>query len=323
MRDKDVNIGDLCVQCKEKMQYLEAGINQDWNLYPSGGRELDSDKVSRYLSTIPEEYVEAAIFVINNTKYVSYDEFRDNLQRSFELFQNSINDQPFYLVYPMQGKIGSENWLTHLLYPQIRQMNLIGFLNNKDNKDNKDNILADIPSESNILLIDDAIYSGCNMAGTIDGMSYPDARKKNFTFHLVVPYTTKDGRKTIEGVNSQRFNVVFYSVVEMVNTDKLSGNNPSVARFNDDLGSEDSPIAIYFDHKVANEFGSYPQLYLHGAIPQPRSLDVVDSENIWLPSSEQCEHIDTLQKTGSLLKMLPTRDPILHVGKLIMDVDNS
>lgn len=295
------------------MEYLEAGHNLDWNLYPSGGRELDPIKIDRYLNRIPDEYVEAATFVLNNSEYVTFNKFRDKLQQSFDLFQDNIGNQPFYLVYPTQGKIGSENWLTHLLYPQIKQLNLVGIL------DNSTNILAKIPSGSNVVLIDDAIYSGCNMAGTIDEMSYPCGNSKTFRFHLIVPYAKEEGIRTVSGDVSKKFVYNFYSVVTMTDTDKLSNDNLEVARFNDDLGSEDAPVAIYFDWKVANEFGSYPQLYLEGAIPEPRR-EAQQKDKFGLAVC--CvDHKNILVKTEPLLKMLPTRQPINQVISLISQVD--
>lgn len=36
-------------------------------------------------------------------------------------------------------------------------------------------------------------------------------------------------------------------MVEMIDTDKLSNDDPSIIRFNNDIGSEDSPVAIYFE----------------------------------------------------------------------------
>ncbi|MNK73458.1 hypothetical protein D3C87_929540 [compost metagenome] len=274
------------------MQYLEAGLDIDWNLYSSGGRDLDPIKIERYLNMLPDEYLNAARFILNNTEYVSFDNFKKNLQKSFDLFRNSIGNEVFYLVYPTQGKIGSENWFTHMLYPQIRKLNMIGVL------DINDNVLDTIPSESHIVLIDDAIYSGCNMAGTIDNMSYPCIKNKTFNFHFIVPYTRKGGRDTICTSVPAKSN--FYSIIEMEDTN----DDACIEKFNNDLGSEGDPVAIYFDWKVANNFGSYPQLYLEGALPQ-----------------QNFNYKNNLIKTGTLLKILPTRECINRVINLIESID--
>ncbi len=335
------------------MEYLEAGLTEDWNLYPSGGRELDPLKVEMYLNLVGGEYFEAARYILDNTRYVSYDQFKIELQKSFDMFKDNVRNEPFYLIYSTRSKIGSENWLCHLLYPQIREMNIMDVIG-----DDSDSLHL-IPFGSNILIVDDAIYTGNNITGTIDEMSYPRGVNNGCKFHIVVPYSTESGRETMTFL-SNNFSYDFYHTHTMIQSRELSKSDPvsyrQVVKFDRHIGAEGWPVPVYFDWKVANIFGSYPQIYLLGTLPHvslstdPRSemydeellvTDPINGVSVetstsgyddydpdWFEKRElllsnvrtyEGEVVD--ERIGPLVKKLPTREPIDRVIKLISLVD--
>lgn len=132
--------------------------------------------------------------LLNNTIYINYQTFKKSLLLSFEMFRQEIDNSQFYLLLP-NSKIGSEHWITEILWPLLRNMNLIDIIDQQQNL-----ILKDVV---NILIIDDAIYSGQNTITKIEAIIFAAALAnpkigfmnvgKYFKFHIVTPYTTRNG----------------------------------------------------------------------------------------------------------------------------------
>lgn len=278
-------------------QLLERSLQRDWSFPDAGGRNLSHEKVSKYLEETSDPlYREFVKVVLDHTKYVSYQDLLINLAKSFRHFQESIRHKPFWISFPLGHKVGSENWLIFLLWPWLREMNVEGIITYQEDSPHP-------PSNSHILIVDDAIYSGNNVLGTIDRYTFELKSKglpTNFIYHLLIPYVSKDGKSDIltfirggpycffRGAIEFHESVTTYQISTlldgplMTNYDKIS----RAYRING------FPVPIYFDHKVGNHFASFPQIYLKGFIP---------------PHHE----------TGSLLIKNPSRDIIYQVRDFI------
>jgi hypothetical protein len=126
--------------------------------------------------------------LLNKTTYIRYQELKQILFQSFELFKQSIGQQEFYLLLPA-GKFGSEYWLVALLWSQIRNMNLRGIIKYTDNFQPQ--------GLTNILVVDDAIYSGARMVEMFDNFIQNRQRGQLFNIHIVVPFITKNGTEYV------------------------------------------------------------------------------------------------------------------------------
>lgn len=137
-----------------------------------------------------------------------------------------------------------------------------------------------IEKEVNILIVDDAAYSGCFILSIMDTLIY-DNPSVVFNFYLIVPYMLKHTQKYIEDTfddfnkNSSKCKFFDYTVLPCIElTEKQI----------DLLGAETNILFTgYFSHKISNSFGSFPQIYLEGEINKDKKFGNLFEKDI-IPS---------------------------------------
>lgn len=283
--------------------FFDSTLGYDWDMdktFPID-RSLDPIKIAGYLSMLEEPDRSFVQELIAKTTYVPYQEFKLALLESFDSFHKHIGQTPFYIMLP-SSKIGSEHWLTALLWSQLREMNIRGIID--------DASTLPIMGMKEILIIDDAIYSGNNMLGSMDGFTYNlslTTRReqceigKHFHFHVVVPFVSKGGKSLIEKVceelNTQcsMYGRKYVSDLPDV-IDLKKYYSAEMKRMRDTLrekfGIEVIVVPpLYFGHKVAGTMSTFSSIYQQGLLPDGT-------------------------KYGSLFKVDPSRDKIEELAKL-------
>lgn len=124
--------------------------------------EGPDDKAKGYVKTIVENLV-----------YIKTDELIEMVRRSVRKFTEGNKK---YNLYIPGGKIGSEHFLMVKLKDELKPVRVIRGDEKVDN---------DYP----ILILDDAIYSSCNMCGVIEGCG---ASYKNKIYVAVGVLSTRD-----------------------------------------------------------------------------------------------------------------------------------
>lgn len=305
------------------INFLETTLNYNWDMIPVD-RSFDRDKIRAYVSQMNEIDRNFVIELLKKTRYVPYYEFKEKLLESFRSFQRAIGGQPFYILRS-RNKIGSEDWLMALLWPQLRRMNLIDIIDG--------NTILRPRGRVNILIIDDAIYSGLHTYGTIEslilsGAGIPEDEydltftdegmekiwevSSHYVFHIVIPFATRRGLRVIRGPFGMGYGgrLIFHGVEylpgigELINireyypewteNEAYQENKDNILRrkFGKNLNNiiSDMPL-VYFDHKVAASISTFRSIYLEGRLPDGRmvgSLFKVD------PSREKIEQLSRL-----------------------------
>lgn len=251
---------------------LDKNINESWDL-PDTDRSLDQKNIGEYVSKLEPKYSSVVKHLLDTTVYIKFKDFKSNLIKSFITFASSIGSNPVYLLWET-NKFGSGNWLVQVLWPLIKKykINIKGVITENDDK---------IPeSKLDVLIIDDAIYSGNHIIGLVDSWTFNVAVKQTkkespdqkeflqdhmIKLHIIAPYvntigvqTVKKGIRSITGISD----TTIYSTVEFK---PYILDNTIAEMF--DVEVPRIVSNIYFDHKVANNFGSFPQIYLDGIIP--------------------------------------------------------
>lgn len=268
---------------------LDAAMAVDWRLPNPGNRELDPTRVEQYLQKLTPEDQTAIKLLLENTKYINFSEFYSALMRSLASFVASVSkNEPLYLVYPK--KFGSdwsatdrpagtpaaggcsEHWIIQLLWPVLREYNILGIINSS-------NVPISPTGKIHILFVDDAIYTGNNFLGSIDEYTDSVAQKfgvrsailhqqYNVVVECLVPYLSTCGYEQIVGMSrSLSFITNFHCAERLKSFRNILTDLDQHKRFYSRFECEGWPCPVYFDHKVANNFGSFPQIYLHGYIP--------------------------------------------------------
>jgi hypothetical protein len=209
----------------------------------------------------PQERTFARV-IIENTRYISFQEMKNKLMHVV----NQLNLRQFNVLFDTTSKIGSEHWLTLLVWDVIRDR-CVKVINDFEDIDN------DLP----IILIDDCIYSGNHTSDLLDGLVYNSARELNKElknqFVIIVPYSSIHGPKDIRA-NAEGFGgnigailvgeyIKSFMSIEPITTCMKKDPDGCFEYMNETFGVEGLALPLYFDHKIANEFGSFPQFYTH------------------------------------------------------------
>jgi len=166
---------------------------------------------------------------------------------------NPSNPKPQYVFLP--EKIGSEQYFFSQVYDLFPE---ISIPSNIINEFGSLNHLKEI----NILIVDDASFSGNNTLAKLDDLTYLN-KKTRFNFIILiglqlVPIDIVIKQQEFQQSQASRMNVI--NIPEFLSPSSIQLDNY-------DLGNETTMVATcYFDHKVPNEFGSWPQIYLEGCL---------------------------------------------------------
>jgi hypothetical protein len=265
-------------------------LNKSWNMDPLD-RQLDDIKINEYLSLMDEPDNSFIRELLNNTIYVPYIKFEEALFKSFYQFKEDIKSEEFYLM--LSNKIGSEHWLTALLWPHLKDMNIKNIIDEESE--------LPIKNKYNILILDDAIYTGTNTFNKIDIPTFNvlnkiGAETKNidiiFYFYIVIPFVSNVGYKfildecNIRGVKCKFYNIVnIPSLGELVDINKYyPEDSEQILRdkfsisLKLDLPISDMP-AIYFDHKVAAPESTFSSVYLRGKLPSLWQISILKKQH--------------------------------------------
>lgn len=216
--------------------------------------------------------------------------------QAFDDFKNAVGEQPFYLVLPTD-KIGSEHWLAALLWPQLREMNLVEIVDKY--------YPFSMDQRYRLLILDDAIYSGHHIIGTIDELTYKLAGEWNisqsevaahFKVDVVTPFINMNGASEMNRfATGMNISITIYSVYQLLPLSayiNLQDYYPDEYLFTQKFGSDilDSP-PVYFDHKVAGYMSTFPGIYLEGRVPDKTNLGPLLKE---LPSRQKIEELASM-----------------------------
>ena len=197
-------------------------------------------------SDLELKYIDA---VVRHTHYISTTEFMNNLRLSLEAFLKAVGDRPYGIVLFSQ-KYGSEYWILQQLFA-------------RDLKGREPPVLYKSNPEkdpTDIMIIDDAIYSGMNVSIAISDFLSNVKTDKKYTFHIVVPYVSTRGYEIISEDFKDRANLIFYPAgghtipslkdIDPKLWDDIIADEYIVQKY--DIVEDNPHTLIYFDHKIAD-----------------------------------------------------------------------
>lgn len=240
------------------MKYLRR-IN-NINIKPIKPYKLNKSIANEYINLQPnDESKFFARLALKLTKHVTFRTFYNNLLYSINIFNENINDNCCLIINDID-ELPSDLWVFLLIYDKLSK--------------NVTEIRTEHNNIKNILLIDDAMYSGMHIANNI----YKIVMLSNniFNFHIVTPYVTYDSINYIKSLY-KKHNISFYYKCIMKPVKELM-LKPFMIKYNltkknakklitkiaESYGIDEelNPVAIYFDHKIPDEFSSICNIYL-------------------------------------------------------------
>ena len=209
---------------------------------------INMEKYAKYLTESRHNNMVKKI--IENTHYYTTNELIEMLKRSLIKF---IDIYPKYNLYippfdKKYGKIGSEHFLMLQLESLLHPIEVLTCNKITTN---------DYP----IILIDDAIYSSINMCGTIDNYTYDLNTIIKNDFYCIVGVVSNPNPEVVTRSFAKK--IIYDICLEHLTPSKLFSNELLDQDFMYiEFGCESSNvIPCFFEHKIANEFGTYTDLY--------------------------------------------------------------
>jgi len=257
------------------LDYISADPTEITEDLMSIDRDIDVDKFSSLLMTYQDPLDQSIIEdIVINSKYIRFDQLYQNLIKS----ATSIIETEFNVFIDIDNLYHSETWCLALIWKEIKPKVKKIFTKPED-------ITSDLP----LLLVDDCMYTGIHMA---DLMKMIDLNNKfsiveplkiiicvgyarqmiDFIFEqrlagklslTKIPYLNQD---RIQLASLYKGETICHYVPEPVQTKDRLGKIPLLdpnmdAYMRDKFNYSAMAVPIYFDHKIANNFGSFPFIY--------------------------------------------------------------
>ena len=201
--------------------------------------------------------------IVSNTLYIKTDEMITYIIDGIKRFLSIHNK---YNLYIPTSKLGSEHYIISKVFTYFNPIQII--------YGEKDIVNNDYP----IVLLDDAIYSSCNMCSHIDELKFnnkKNGKKINNKFYAIVAVlSTNDVQLTREF----KAEIISKYTLDNLIVSKLFSDIYN-SEFDKHLYSvfavETSLVlSVFFEHKIANSFGSY-QFY-HKIIKNSVNRKMID-----------------------------------------------
>lgn len=215
-------------------------------------RSLDPKIVDEYIKRLNGKNHLFVQKVLENTKYINFNDLKNNLNKSFELFKNNIANKPYYL----SANNATDYWFVLLLWKEIRKTNIMGFVSSS----------CKIVTGENILYITDALYNQQQINIHLDSKQ----KNKVTSLHIVAPYISNSLDES--AISSKLLDTHLYYVeklptINSINLIDIYGDNyPQILQNIFHINSGDLVLA-YFDHNYIDSRLVPKSIYITGIIP--------------------------------------------------------
>jgi len=219
---------------------------------------LDSELCQKFLQE-HSKYSEIIERLFEKTQYFTTQFIIDAVTQSV----NELSSSSQLVYIPLLcDKYGSENWLYDTITKKIIPNHII-MTYDKSNINNLIIPCLDNGFNGTILIVDDWCLSGNWITGIIDDITYYMKNKKMdiscVRFDIITVIATNSAMKSIKKFHN---NVFFYNKCiiepfEETNIDPLFVE--FIKQFQPD--TECTAFPVHLEYKVANQFGSFPEIY--------------------------------------------------------------
>lgn len=254
--------------------------------------------------------------IFENTIHVTFEEFLLNLKICIDKFKSDIGSEPFILYTNMEeksvnwNKIKSNSWISLISYPLLKDLDIY-IANSREEIIN----LIDSKKIKNILLMDDASYSGnqfkdsTNFLVSVIWNKDEKPRKKlvldsdpiwfqDFKINIVIPYISNIALKKISNIiheDIKIYNNVIMKTCNDLDFSEFESESNYQKLFKRFGLLYNATTLSYFDHKIA-DFMSVPGLLWFSRIESKYNSSSEDREllgpNRNITHPEDLKHCD-------------------------------
>lgn len=230
-----------------------------FNLNQIMDRNIDPQKLNQYLSTLNDKDKKIVQTIVDNTLYITTNMMIEGIKRCIDKLHQKIDLYNLYI--PSTTKIGSEHYILMQVKNKLKPIDILYGTENINN-------------EYPIVMLDDIIYSSCNMCGHIDNLRYYTGLK-NKVYIIVHTITTTKVQVSQKYFNTE---IIYDNELENLQACNLIENYDYEYMYKHFKCETEMVLPLYLDHKIANTFGSY-QFY-HKIIKNPISRKIIDDISV-------------------------------------------
>lgn len=242
------------------------------NIIPNK-HNINNTKLKEWLDKSDYSIKSIANEFILKTTYISYSTFKKYLKNTFIEILNSFNSNMLqFLIISDNNSVSYKNKSGFWVFNHI-----INYIDTKKYNFRIVNDIKDIDYQYPIIIPDDATYSGSQISSFIEQF-----RKKKCDIYILIPFisntaidriTTTFNESEIDGTLyfpiKNKF--IMKPIYELMSDDKIIKLFSYYTK--DGRNVRDYPI--YFDHKVADSYSSFPLIYTFGVIPNEHNKQII------------------------------------------------
>jgi hypothetical protein len=176
----------------------------------------DRALITKYIEMHSEKLRDLARFIANGivSSYIGFDALQEGLFRTVEDFKMKC-DRP-YIAFIPGGKDKSTDWIFRIarkfgMPPPAATAQIRSGAEIEDEIDGLKKTLLDNPDITDIVLVDDAAYSGTRIfEWVIEISNMAESINRDINIHILVPFMTNTAQATIERATASKAKVVVY-----------------------------------------------------------------------------------------------------------------
>lgn len=242
-----------------------------YNILKPNKHNINNDKLNEWLNKSDKSIKEIALEFIMKTTYISYNTFVNVLKKCVNemLLNIKSNVLQFYMASDdINYKYKSSYWIIMHIKTFI-DMNkyTIKIVDKIDNLD----------LNNTVILADDASYSGSQISNFLEEFS-----NLKCNIYILIPFISNTSinlitlsfkENNINGdlyfVNKNKY--IMKPIFELMDNNKII----KLFKYYTKDGNNIREYPIYFDHKVADSYSSFPLIYSYGVIPNEYNKKII------------------------------------------------
>jgi hypothetical protein len=308
---------------------------------PTLSHEIDTFALEKFYDAINIPTLKPIVKkIIDNTKYVSFEEFKQQLELNVVEYYNEYKNfhktgRPIF-IYSTKGKdvpggvlksniqYKSNDWCFNFVFNKMTELakkDKISVESIFDITNNNTRLMDD----DIIIFTDDCVYSGQPIGSLINTYA---VYKHKYKFYVLVPYASENGieniidnynraepRQKTGGVKRSRSaekRLFFSNYIEIphisnhLSEDEIESMHTIYAKefFNKDT------YLVYFNHKLAGNF-AVPTLVYLGVVPNQKNHDILNSDEFegFTTQSDKLEIIPIIKNCSHYKDKISIKSP--------------
>tara|TARA_Y100000389_G_scaffold65563_1_gene61668 strand:- start:1272 stop:2249 length:978 start_codon:yes stop_codon:yes gene_type:complete len=265
------------------------------NIIKPNNHKIDKQKLKLWLDNSDSNIKTIATEFILKTTHISYNIFKKFLLKSFKemLFKLKTKTLQFFIISDndeISYKFKSGYWIFN---------HLLNYINTKIYTIKMINDIKDVDLSIPVIIPDDASYSGSQISSFIENFE-----NTTCDIYILIPFISNTAIDVIKNAFNE-YNIngelyfpdnkyimkPIYNLMEEQKIEKLF----SYYTMN---GKNIREYPIYFDHKVADNYSSFPLIYTYGIIPNIHNKNIIQMcKKYKIPLKN---HFDELEKNPIL-----------------------